>query len=178
MKDNELIALLRSEIAIALTNAGLDFPVVQLVQPTQQGTETGGTVYIQKLFDKVAGWSQRKKTYKSENKNFENKEDTQYVTTIQISALNPQTPGDTSAPTASDVVNIVKLHLCHNTTLQKLRQKNIGLFRVIDVSNNYFHNDLSRFQAMPGFQLSFTHVRSMTINTPRLERIESHVYKV
>jgi hypothetical protein len=56
MTDNELIAIVSGQIEAAIANAGWAFPVVQKDEPTNEGTPSGASVFLKKMFDDPYGW--------------------------------------------------------------------------------------------------------------------------
>jgi hypothetical protein len=166
MNDNELIAAIGTQIEAATANSGWAYEALQKDQPTQQGVPIAPTVFLQKMFDDHFGPQSSSNTYDAANRRFIAAEVQIVVTHFQISALVTQNPDDLSIPTASDVVNQVKLYLQHRETLKELRAAGIKGIQVKKVDNQPFVNDKERFEFHPTFGLEVQHERRIERTAP------------
>lgn len=163
MKDNDLIALLSAQLNLAVTAGGWDFPVIQKQQPTQQGIPYAPAVFFEKLFDYHYGWAETDyPVYDPSTNMFDESETQNLETTFQISAWVIQNPADLTIPTASDVVNFLKMFMTSRSmvrTLMSNAAEPINIQRVTQVRNPYIEDDRHRNEATPNFDLVFSHKR-------------------
>lgn len=178
MKDNELLATFRSKLSEALATANWDYQVIQLEQPTLQGANSAPTVYFQKLFDVPYGVAQRTKKWDDVAQLFSDTETQAYETTIKVSALIPQVPGDLNIPTPSDVVNYIQKYLSHRAIIQSMNKLGFRILKITRVTNPYFLDDKSLMEAMPSFDVVITHSRSITLTVPKVDRVEGKHYPI
>jgi hypothetical protein len=168
MTDNQLLALLATQLNAAVALAGwmytppgstvaLPYPVLQKEQPTQEGIPYSPAVYFEKLFDIPFGFAGVANSFDSETSVMTQTETQNYETTIQISALVIQQPSDLSIPTASDVVNYLKRYMTSRAQLAAWTSQGVNILRPLRVENPYFEDDRHRNEAMPSFDLVFTH---------------------
>lgn len=184
MTDNELIVVLRRRIMEGVTATNWQCPVVQKFQPTQQGTQeidpllgNNAVVYFEKLFDRPYGWAGSKSEYRSDSLDYLEKETQLYESTFQISALTIQNPADLSLPTASDIVNYMKMWLNHRVTVEVFMAQDINVLRITDVRNVPFEDDRHRFEYNPTFDIVMTHYRKLDITVPSAV-VEGNTYSV
>lgn len=166
MNDNDLIDAISTKIEAATANSGWGYTVLQKDQPTQQGVPTAPTVFLQKLFDEHFGPQSSKSIYNSAAKIFDDFEVQIVVTHFQVSAIVGQDPENLSIPTASDVVNQVKLYLQHRSTIAELRQLGLKLIQVRKINNVPFTDDKDRFEFHPSFDVEIQHEREVNRSTP------------
>ena len=179
MLDNELIALFRPIITAGLVSYGFaDVDVIQFNQPTQQGTPLKNTIYFQKLFDHRYGFMGVHEIYDELNTRVIRTQIQNYETTFQIQALAIQDPANTSAPTASDLVNIVSDVLQLQSTIETLQASHVGILRITDVVNPYFIDDKDRFEATPSFSFTLTHTHTNISYQPFIDSVAIKIYKV
>lgn len=178
MNDNALLATFRSKLLEALATANWDYQVIQLEQPTLQGANSSPTVYFQKLFDRPYGVAQRNKAWDKTTQVFNDTETQAYETTLKVSALIPQSPGDLSIPTPSDVVNYIQKYLSHRAIIQKMNKLGFRILKITTVTNPYFLDDKSLMEAMPSFDVIITHSRSLTLTVSKIDRVKGKTYPV
>lgn len=166
MTDNQLIALLASQLDAAVLSGGWSFNVIQKDQPTQQGVPTEGAVFLQKIQDHAYGSPMIRKDSNYPTKTFTEHNDQWYETTFQISALVTQDPENLTLPTASDVANYVKMYLASRTSRMVLMQQNVGTLRVTQVRDPAFQDDRERYEYHPNFDIVLTHQRTLDIVIP------------
>lgn len=178
MLDNQIIDAVATKIEAALAAAGWPYIVSQKTQPTQEGISNTPTVYIQKLFDQHYGPQSSTSTYNQTNKNFDSKENQIVITTFQITSLVTQNPEDLSIPTASDVVNFVKMYLQHRRTIAEFKLIGLNLIQSKRIMNNDFIDDKARFQLHPSFDVEIQHERSIIRTVPSVTSAQGDLYRV
>lgn len=178
MLDNELIRLFLPLIKNGLS---VDFPgviVKQANQPTLQGIETGPTVFFYKIADKRVGFRSSSDEWdETELKEFHT-ETQQYETTFQISSLVTQDPNNTALFTASDLVNYVAYIMQSANTLKILKESNVGLLRVDNITNEYFSDDRDQFEANPTFTFTLTHLQTIISEEKIIDSVEELVVSI
>jgi hypothetical protein len=152
MTDNQLIQLFFPIIQTGLVTNGFPNVIVkQANQPTQQGVNTGPTVYFFKVSSKRYGFLGRKDRWDSDAETMIHTESQYYETTFQVSALVQQNPKTPNQYTASDLVNEVASILQSDNTIDTFNESGIGILRVTDLVNPYFVDDRDQFEASPSF---------------------------
>lgn len=175
MKDNDLIALLSSQIDAAVLSGGWTFPTIQKDEPTQQGQPSPGAVYFQKLFDHPYGSPMLSKVSNYPVMTFTETDQQWYETHFQISSLVTQDPTDLTLPTASDVANYVKMYLASRTSRNVLMAQNVGTLRVTEVRQPAFQDDRERYEYHPSFDIVLTHIRDIEITIPGTNDIRPYL---
>jgi len=178
MKDVEIIALMTDQIEVALVAASYNYLIVQSNQPTQQGTPTQSTIFFHKLFEIPYGFPATTQIFNSVNQILTETTEQLYESHWQISALVNQVPGDTTTPTASDVVNYIQLWLSSRTNLRTFVTNGMGMFRIRRSENQYFDNDKSQYQAMPNFEIIFSHKNSVSSSIPFVTTVDGKSYVI
>jgi hypothetical protein len=155
--DNQFIQLFLPIIQNGLIADGfLDVITKQANQPTQQGANTGPTVYFFKVNNKRYGFLGRWDTWDTGLNQMTHKEAQYYETTFQISALVRQFPITPNQYTASDLVNEVASIMQSDNTRAILNASGVGILRVTDIVNPYFVDDRDQFEASPSFDFTLT----------------------
>lgn len=159
MRDNELIAILRSTIIAQEAIAGIeDTPIKQAFQPTNQGVNTVPTAYLQKIGnDRRVGSPMRSDEWNTDLDVMIHTEIQQYESTFQISTLATQNPATPEKYTASDILNLIAYILQSENTIVALNEAGIGILKASDTRNPYFIDDRARFEANPSFDFTLTH---------------------
>jgi len=169
MLDSVLINILGTELLSAIQ---LGFPsvgpviVIQKNSPTQQGTVTGKSVYLEKLFDLPRGWPMT--TYTPVDAfNVTESVEQLYETNFRISSLSWQDPAlpDAQVVTASDIVNQINLFFMLPSRQLMLTALGVRILRISEVRNPYFENDDHQFEAHPNFDIVTTHSRTISMVT-------------
>ena len=169
MNDNQLIQLFLPIIQAGLTADGYsDVITKQANQPTQQGTNTGPTVYFFKVGSKRYGFLGRYDVWNSNTNEMVHTESQYYETTFQISAWVRQFPITPNQYTASDLVNEVASIMQSDNTRDILNASGVGILRITDISNPYFVDDRDQFEASPSFDFILTSQGSRVQNNPKL----------
>lgn len=162
MLDNALIALLVTQLNAAVAAGGWNYPVIQKQQPTQQGIPYAPSVFFEKLFDRHYGWAETDQQYNDVSGKFDEIEIQNVETSFQISAWVIQDSANLSLPTASDVVNFLKMYMTSRAMVANLMAQGLNVYRVSDVRNPYIEDDRHRNEATPSFDLVVTHQRTIT----------------
>jgi len=179
MRDNDLIKLIADNLDAGSLKNGWGYFTVQKNQPTQEGTPSVGTLFVQKLFDVPYGFVMVKDVYDPEQDVFVERNTQLVETAIQVSALIPQDPTDIEIPTPSDVVNLLQIYMSSRSIMAGLRTYNVGILRVRVNQNPYFEDDKHRFEAYPSFDLVLTHDRWVEFDVPAVVKaVDDGVYPV
>ena len=173
MLDNALITLIRNTIIAQEAVAGIPgTPIKQAFQPTQQGVDKTPAAYLHKVSDHRLGSPHRSDIWDADEEKMFHTETQQYETRFQISVLATQNPSDTTAYTASDILNLIVYILQSSKTIQTLEAQGVGILRVLEVRNPYFSDDRARYEAAPSFDFIVTHKQIVTSEEPVLQSTE------
>lgn len=180
MRDKQLNALIMAQLkpAMVATSGLADVLLTRNYQQTQQGATTGPTVYFVKISDKRYGQTKRKDTYNTTPADFTHTERQAYETTYQFSAWVPQTPSDVNVLTESDILNAVSGIMQSDTILQAFRAAGVGIQRITEVRNPYVVDDRNRFEAVPSFDIVFTHSRDVVSTIPAVVTYGANLSRV
>lgn len=167
MTDNGLIKLFMPIINVGLIADGfLNVVTVSANQPTQQGINTGPTIYFYKIDNQLRGYPKWTDVWDEENSQMVHTESQYMECTFQISALVLQNPTTPNAYTASDLVNEVLAIMQSQKTVMTLGNSDVGILRVSAVSNVYFPDDRDQFEAHPSFQFTLTYQNDRVSTSP------------
>lgn len=172
MKDNQLIDALATRLEAAIAAAGWNFLVLQKNQPTQEGIPENGSVWLEKIADHHYGSMAISSSYRSQTDDFLDTNTQVVETTFQISAFSIQDVTDLTKPTASDILNHIRLHLQSIQTISIMRGLGLSMMRVTDLRNPFFVDDNERFEANPTFDIVIQHTRSVDFITPVVQKVE------
>ena len=167
MNDNQLIQLF-----LPIINAGLiadgfvDVVTKQSNQPTQQGANTGPTVYFFKVGTKRYGFLGRGDIWDPNLSKMVHTESQYYETTFQVSALVRQFPITPNQYTAADLVDEVASIMQSDKTRDILNESGVGILRVQEIRNPYFVDDRDQFEASPSFDFVLTYQNFRGSNSP------------
>lgn len=167
LTDNSLIQLF-----LPIINAGLiadgftDVITKQANQPTQQGVNSGSTVYFYKIANKRYGFLKRLDEWDSINSIMTHTETQVFETTFQVNALVIQNPLKPTGYTASDLVNEVASILQSDYAITTLMASEVGILRIQDVLNPYFVDDKDNFEASPSFDFTLTYKQTRVTTDP------------
>lgn len=178
MQDNDLIKLF---LPIIQAGIATDFPGVtikQANQPTQQGINTGPTLYFFKVGDRRYGFRETSDVWDALNTIEVHTETQPYETTFQISALVIQDVNNTNTYTASDLLNYVSYIMQSAATITALRVENVGVLRVTEVSNPYFTDDRDQFEAAPSFSFVLTHLQTIISESEVIESVDEIIISI
>jgi len=179
MLDSQLIRILRAEIeagAVASFPSLAGTPVIQKAQPTQQGSSSGPSLYLEKIDDAPRHWPMSK--FGLVDGVFTEEVTQLYESVYQISSLFLQLVGAPIVITASDLANQVMMWFLLPSTIARLRKQNIGILRVTKVRNEKFEDDEHKFEAHPSFDLTITNDRTLSVTTPKVTTIDGTIHSV
>lgn len=180
MNDKQLNKLIMAQL-LPRMQAQLDLSGVLLArsfQATQQGAATGPYVYFFKLPDRRYGHTSRKDEWNTTTETFDHVESQLYETAYQFSAWIPQTPKVTTSLTESDILNIVSGIMQSDSIIAAFRAAEVGILRVTEVRNPYIVDDRDRFEAVPSFDITFTHERKIVSTIPAVVTYEARIRRV
>lgn len=170
MTDNQLIQLFLPIIQAGLIADGFNNVITkQANQPTQQGINSGPTVYFFKVASKRYGFLGRWDKWNTNTSKMVHTEAQYYETTFQISALVRQYPITPNQYTASDLVNEVASIMQSDNARAILNNSGVGILRVTDIVNPYFVDDHDQFEASPSFDFVLTSQASRVTTDPVIE---------
>ena len=170
MTDNQLIQLFLPIIQAELVADGFTRVVVKAAnQPTQQGIDTGPTVYFYKISTKRYGFLGRRDVWDTNNNVMTHTESQYYETTFQVSALVLQSPLTPSQYTAGDLVNEVASIMQSDNTRAILNASGVGILRIQDIPNPYFVDDRDQFEASPSIEFVLTSQAFRVNNDPKIQ---------
>lgn len=151
MSDNDLYAFVRQKIVSILAREKLGLQVLQLYQPTNQGPQDKGGIFLQKLFDVEYGW-QHHKTAKKDQRFVQ--EIGQYInTTFRVSCLLTQSMNTVQRLQPLDVLRKVKMRLGAPGSIQEMLSQGVNILRITHIQNPFFTDESQRFEAMPYFDV-------------------------
>lgn len=179
MRDNDLIRLFLPIMQNGLIEYGFDdVSVKQSNQPTQQGINTDPTVYFAKISDHRYGLLKTLDSYDPDTAIMSHQEMQIYETAFSVTALVLQDPKKPYGYTASDLVNTVAAIMQSDDTCAKLAIDNVGILRIIEISNQYFTDDRDQFEAAPSFNFVLTHRQNRVTTQPVIESVEYNFNRV
>lgn len=179
MNDNDLIRLFRPIIVDQLASRNYVGVVVkQNNQPTQQGVNTGPTVYFSKIGDKRYGSPGKHDVWDSDLETMVHTEVEQYETSFQISTMVRSLPTTPNQYTASDLCNEVSAIMQSDYAISTLMESNVGLLRVMDIRNIWYLDDRDQFQESPSFDFVLTHLQTRVSTDPVVELINLNIKRV
>ena len=176
LNDIELIDAIATQIEAAMAMK-FGYVVMQKNNLTQEGVPSAPTVFFEKLFDYAYGWPGTTRKAVMNKKEFLDKTTQQWEATFQISAMVRQIETDATLPTASDVVQYVKIFLQTPTVMRRLRALGLGLLRITNVRNPYFQDDHNQIEANPNFDMVVTYQRSILMITPGTDKVVEQLVK-
>lgn len=179
MNDNALIKLF-----LPIINAGLladgftGVTVKQANQPTQQGINTGPTIYFYKVNNKRYGFLGRLDVWDADLEQMVHTETQYFETTFQISALVLQNVHNTNSYTASDLVNEVASIIQSDVARSIMIAENVGILRITDIVNPYFTDDRDQFEASPSFDFTLTYRNTRTTINPIVDSVALKINRI
>ena len=178
MTDVELRILLRAQLLAIMPLYGITgVPVIAQQQPTTEGRETGPAIYFYSLDEQREGWQSRDYERTDET---ETLTETQiFATTMQISAVAPQTEDLTQAQ-ATDICRAASMALQSSQFLDALKDQfpGSGVRRVTAVRRPYIVNDQGQFEMVPSFDVTITHTVQFTTTTPVVTSAQASIHRV
>ena len=164
MTDNQLFALIGAQLTACLAAQGWTATILQKDQPTLQGIPSGNVVFMEKIFDHPYGTAGTAYAYESASNTFNDTETQVYESTFQISTLWPQDPSNDAIPTASDVLNMLKMWLTGGPTIRALIAGGASLLKVSQVRNPAFQDDKDQQEFHPSFDVVMVHNSAVTFS--------------
>lgn len=179
MRDNEIIAVIRSTILTGFSDRNLfNVEVQQADQPILEGANSPPTIYLTKISGHRYGFLKRSSRWDAELDK-EIHEETQYwEDRYQFNALVSQPAYSIIGYTASDVLNIVSDVLQSDKGRAQLWESEIGIQRITDVRNPYFKNDKDQSQASPSFDAIFSYKNTRIIDQNTVTKYQSGIHGV
>ena len=160
MNDNQVIAVLISVMRMGLDEIGLtDVQIRQNYQPRKVGVSSQPVLYFHKISAPRYGFPGRRDSYNSTNRNFDHSESIWRTPTFQVNGLSTQNPADINQLTASDIVEQTADVLQQSNTRTRLLAQKIGIFRITQIREDYFHDDRDRFEQSPSFDFTLSYRR-------------------
>lgn len=179
MTDNDLIKLFLPIINSQLLVDGFTgVTVKQANQPTQQGINTGPTVYFYKIGSTRYGFLGRYDRWDTINSRMVHTEVQYMEATFQVSALVLQNVKNTNTYTASDLLNEVASIIQSDYARNILNNSGVGILRVRDLVNPYFVDDRDQFEASPSFDFVLTYKQTRVSADPVLESVELNINRI
>lgn len=169
--DNQLIDIFATQLEAASAQAGWNYVVLQNNQPSLEGAPTAPTIYFEKMFDDEYGWPMVGYVHNapvapSPQGTYTQAEDQWTETTFQVSAQAIQDPSNLSVPTASDIVNYMKLYINSRKALAAFKSAGVGVLRVTKIRNPKFKDDREVFEANPNFDVVVQYKREISATVP------------
>lgn len=176
MTDNDLIKLFFPLIKTAMTTYGYPVTMRQSYQPTQQGAETGASLYFYKVGDKRIGHPKRQSEWDIASAKFVDTDVQRMETTFQVTALVRQIPATTTTqPTASDYINIAAMYMQSREFINMIQADGVAITKIGDIRNPYFKDDKNQFEASPSFDFTLIHNRSLIRDGRGIESVEFNI---
>lgn len=177
MTDNRMYEFIKSVIdAQALAYWG-DVTIAPEVKRSGQqrisGLNSMGTIYIDKLFDRMIG-SPKRSAVKLPNGTLSVPTIQLYETTLQIETLVDEGMETTGSDLANWCASIFKL----DDTISKFVANQAGVLAVSDVRNVPFRNDRDEQQKAPSFDLIVRHRRTVKMAVPAITGFKSGIHRV
>lgn len=185
MTDNELIAVLATQLEAGSAALGWHYSVLQNNQPTQEGVSSDPIILFEKLFDHEYGWQISSEYLLAdapppgwELPDFKHTE-TQWVeSTFQVTSLVIQDVRDLSLPTPSDVCAGLKLWLNSKTVIRAFGAAGAAVLRITDVRNPKFKDDRGLFEANPSFDVILKHKREIVFSVGGSDTVDGRIVGV
>lgn len=175
MRENELMALLRSTLLAQLT----DVAVEQRYQPGTVGMDIGANIGLMMVMSRRYGNMKRRETVTAGD--FIHTEEQWWETTIQVSALcrqSPEDPNYLTLPTAMDIAKQASDILQGDKGLAALAVQRVRPLRVTTIRQMHFVNDSDQYEANPSFDIVLSHVQTIVGTTPPVSQYEPIVGRV
>lgn len=152
--------------------------IKQAFQPTNQGMNSGPTLYLHKLGDHRYGYLNRTDVWDAAHSQMVHTERQIYETMFQCTALSIQDPTNINGTTASDLANAAVSIMQSDVTVNALLAQSIGIYRVTDVRNPYFVDDKQRYEANPSFDFTLQHEQIIVTTTPQITSFDFNLKRV
>lgn len=178
MLDNALIQLFLPILRDGLIALGFtDVEVKQSNQPTQQGINTGPTVYFFKSHDIPAGGVSIDSAEVIDGVYTEVRSQW-YETTFNAQSLVKQDPTNPMQYTASDLTKSAVWVMQSQETIEQLALSNVGVLRVQEVPNPYAKDDRDQFEAFANFNFTLTNKQIIVVTPNIVSNINPGIYPI
>lgn len=174
MTDNQIYAILFPFIRQMLPIYGVrGCEVVQGFQQQKQGPATAPSVVIHKIADKRYGFPHRTDEWVEYWAEMVRTETIQMESTFQVNGL-----GVVNGSTTMDIVGTVASILQSDAFLEVLRAAGMGVLRITDIRQTYFHDDRDQYAADPSFDFVLTHKHVYVSTANRIDEFEYQIKRV
>lgn len=180
MNDRQLAELFMAEL-LPRVQAAQGLQAVKMArnfQNRQHGANVAPYVYFFKIGDRRHGHPQRKDVWDAQTERFDHTETQVYETTFQFSAWVPQPDNDPAALSESDVLNVVSCIIQGEAVLAAFEAQGVGVLRVTEVRNPQIVDERDQFAAVPTFDVTLTHKRTLVSTLPAVATIEANLGRV
>jgi len=177
--DNDLIRLFLPLLQSGLIDYGYtDVEVVASAQPTQEGITSGAGIFFQKSSARRYGFPRA--TYRWDNLNNVELYELKYFleTSFQFRALSRANPTDSTAPTASDLLDASATILQSDPVIYALSSQGVGLSVISDEPVTYFTDDQDKFEQAPYFTLTLSHSYIISRQSTAINTVSPGIYRV
>lgn len=179
MLDNQLFPLIIQVINASLAAQSITGVTVrQSYQPTQQGTPSGPSLNITKIYDHRHGFIAREEIWNPDISEMVFTETQVMESRFQISALSIQNPANQNQLTATDLVNAAAFALQSQATLDTFQNNNVGIERIMDIRIPQFADDYDRYEANPNFDFTLTHKQVIISDVPIVDNFTFNLNRV
>lgn len=166
MNDKQLQALIRNTLLDCLTHAGInDLPVIPGNQPSVAQGRVARGAYFWAISDTARGWQGRATVTNPSTLELETVEAQFVQTQFQVNVFSPDDPNNTTALTAKDLCNIVRMLVQSLRFVQNMTSNGVGVQMPSPVRAPYFVNDLDQYEQNPSFDFVVSHKRLTTQQT-------------
>lgn len=176
MTDKELFKLFRLTLAGLLVDQGVPVPVVKGYAPTKQGREPHA-VYFFPIAEPARGWQGRKYVYDEPNSQLVTEENQVFEMTLQIQGFAPEVDGMTVA-TAGDLTKLARMLIVSNGFTRPLAALGVTVQQPTGVRSIFFTNDYEQYEPNPSFDVTVSYNRTITQNTPAVDRLQFDLSRV
>lgn len=178
MQENELFTLLRSTLLAGLSDRGLTVAVEQRYQPGTVGMDSGANIGMMMVTSNRVGVMKRKELQPiAPATDMTHQEIQWWETTVQISALcrrNATDPNYLTLPTAMDIAKAASDILQGDKGLAAMGVQRVRPLRVTSIRQVHFVNDSDQYEANPSFDITLSHVQTVSGTTPPVSQFEGH----
>lgn len=179
MLDNDLIRAFLPILTQGLIDYGIGSVTVrQAYQPTQTGTESLPVITFFKVSDSRPPWAKKIDFYDFSDDQYKHEERQVYETVFQMNSLSAQNPTDANSLTASDILNTALAVMQSDTTIQQLKNQEIGILRVSDIRNVPFVDDRDQYEYSPSFDFTLRHLQQRTSPTDFITDFDQNIFPI
>lgn len=176
MRTNELFALVRSTLLAGLTDMGLTVAVEQRYQPGTMGMDSAANIGMMMVTSNRVGVMKRKELQPvAPATDFTHQEIQWWETTLQISALcrlDATDPNYLTLMTAMDIAKAASDILQGDKGLAAMGAQRVRPLRITSIRQIHFVNDSDQYEANPSFDITLSHVQTVSGTTPPVSQFE------